>query len=62
MVRRERLRTLRALIGAVAISLPLAIHVGALAGILQLAALSPAGWAWSLSLAAAAVDWRWFVR
>jgi P-type Ca2+ transporter type 2C len=48
--------------GAVALSLPLAIHVPALAAALQLAPLDLAGWVTSLALAAASVAWRLFLR
>ena len=48
--------------GAVALSLPLAVHVAPLATALQLAPLDVAGWAQALALATAAVAWRRFVR
>jgi hypothetical protein len=48
--------------GAVALSLPLAIHFPPLALVLQLAPLDLAGWTWALALAVAAVCWRRFVR
>jgi len=51
-----------AVCGAVALSLPLAIHVHPLATALQLAPLGLAGWARVLGLATAAVGWRRFLR
>jgi Ca2+-transporting ATPase len=53
---------LLAVCGAVAVSLPAAIHFAPLAAALQLAPLEAAGWVEALALAAAAVGWRAFVR
>jgi Ca2+-transporting ATPase len=53
---------LLAVCGTVALSLPLAIHVPALAAALQVAPLDLAGWASSLALAVASVAWRLFLR
>jgi Ca2+-transporting ATPase len=51
-----------AVCGTVALTLPLAIQIPALAAALQLAPLDLAGWATSLALAAASVAWRLFLR